>query len=50
MAVLEAKNLELKEKLKRMPKSSSKGKYEANSLQLELENKLTFEVNLVMFL
>lgn len=38
--VLEAENTELKEKIKRVTTTVSKGKNEASSLQLEFENKL----------
>ena len=40
MVVLEAENLELKEKIKRAITTIFKGKNEASRLQLELENKL----------
>ncbi|KAH0685530.1 hypothetical protein KY284_016083 [Solanum tuberosum] len=40
MVVLEAENVELKEKIKGVTTTVFKGKNEANSLQLELENKL----------
>ena len=40
MLVLEAKNLELKKRMKGVTNKTFKGKNEASSLQLELENKL----------
>ena len=45
--VLEAKNLELKEKIKRVTIIISKGKYEANILHINIENKFhTSEINM----